>query len=79
MKRTFNGIEFTEIEYIYGDESEKQSGLFIHEISDVNGDGDGIIGNGAELPESAEDAKILINGEYIESSFTIDENGIYHI
>ena len=77
MKRIFNGVEFTEIEYIIGNDG-PQPGLLIHDINDVNHDGDGIIGNGVQLPENPEDARIIIEGEYIETAFTLKDN-IYYI
>ena len=78
MKRIFCGVEFTEIEYSYHGE-ETQQGLFVHDTSDINGDGDGIIGNGVTLPANEDEARAILTNEYLETCFTIDSNSIYHI
>lgn len=77
MKRTFNGIEFTEIEYSYNGET--LNGLLVHDLNDTNRDGDGIMGNGVDLPETAEEAQALIETEFIETSFRQRADGIYAI
>lgn len=73
-----NSTEYTEIEYIYGEDTETQYGLLVHDLKDENRDGDMIFGDGAKLPETEEDAAILLMNE-TGSSIDRVENGIYYI
>lgn len=77
MKTTYNGVEFTEIEYIFPGETETQDGLLIHDLNDEFHDGDMIVGHGCTLPESAEDAAMILESE-TGSCFHV-ENGVYII
>lgn len=52
--------------------------MLIHDESDINRDGDMIIGNGCEMPESAEDAEILLANETGLTEFHFD-GGLYII
>ena len=74
----FNGVEFTEIEYIFQDDTEIQQGILIHDLRDENRDGDMIIGNGAEMPTTEEEAKMLLENETGSTQFH-EVNGIYFI
>lgn len=76
MKITFNGTAFEEIEYIINGET--LDGLLIHDEGDVNNDGDMIVGNGCELPETSEDAEIILESETGLTAFH-KENGVYVI
>lgn len=70
MKRiTINGTQFTEITYIY--DGEELPGLLIHDEADINRDGDMIVGNGCELPETEEDAAYILADETGLSAFHI--------
>lgn len=76
MKRTFNGTTFEEITYIY--DGEELEGLLIHDEADENHDGDAIIGNGCELPETEEEAATILANEYGETCYRY-EGGKYVI
>ena len=78
MNTVINNIEFTEIEYIYDGETETQVGLYVHDLNDINHDGDAIYGNGVELPTTKEDADNIIANEFGNTCFH-EENGIYFI
>lgn len=71
-----NNTEFTEIEYIY--DGETYEGLYVHDLNDINHDGDAIYGNGVELPATEEDANFIIRNEFGNTCFH-EENGIYYI
>lgn len=73
---TINGTTFTAITYRM--EGENLEGLLIHDESDINRDGDMIIGNGCEMPESAEDAEIILANETGLTEFHFDD-GLYII
>lgn len=75
MKSTIiNGTQFTEITYRL--DGEDMPGILVHDILDTYRDGDGIIGDGAELPETEEDAKTLLANEHVETCFRLVD-GIY--
>lgn len=65
---TFNGTTFTAITYIM--DGEEMDGLLIHDETDTNADGDMIIG--CELPETAEDAEIILSNETGLTAFHAD-------
>lgn len=69
MKKTFsvNGgkIEMRECTFTY--DGETVSGLYIHDLDDVNGDGDGVIGNCVSMPETDEDAADMIANEHLDT------------
>jgi hypothetical protein len=67
---TFNGTTFTAITYIM--DGEEMDGLLIHDEADANADGDMIVGNGCELPETAEDAEIILHNETGLTAFHAD-------
>lgn len=67
---TFNGTTFTAITYIM--DREEMDGLLIHDEADANADGDMIVGNGCELPETAEDAEIILSNEIGLTAFHVD-------
>lgn len=75
---TINGTTFTEIIYRMHDEEVEQYGLLIHDENDTFHDGDMIIGNGCELPETEEDAEIILTNEAGSYAFHI-EDGLYII
>lgn len=77
MTKTINNTEFTEIRYYFN--GEILNGLLIHDLNDTNRDGDGIMGNGVDLPETAEDAEAMIETEAIETNFMQYDDGIYII
>lgn len=75
-----NNIEYTEIEYIYQDETETQYGIYEHDLNDINHDGDCIYGNGCELPKTQEDAEIMMQNEFAQTCFHYDDdNDIYYV
>lgn len=79
MKKTIiNNIEFTEIEYIYANETEPQIGILVHDLNDINHDGDAIYGNGVDLPKTQDEVDVILTNEHGETHFHID-NGIYYI
>lgn len=67
---TFNGTTFTAITYIL--DGEELPGLLIHDVHDTYSDGDMIVGNGCELPETAEDAEIILSNETGLTAFHVD-------
>lgn len=67
---TFNGTTFTEITTSAGE------GILIQDAADVNHDGDAITAGTCWLPETEEDAQIMLNNETWSSCFH-EENGIY--
>lgn len=71
MTITINGVEFTEITTNNG------PGILIHDLNDINHDGDCITSNAFTLPETEEDAQIMLDGEPWTSCFHI-ENGVYY-
>lgn len=73
---TFNGTTFTPITYIY--DGEEIDGLLIHDENDIYSDGDMIVGNGCELPETEEDAALIISNETGLTAFHV-EDGVYII
>lgn len=73
---TFNGTTFTEITYIL--DGEVLDGLLIHDEADINRDGDMIVGNGCELPETEDDAALIISNETGLTAFHV-EAGVYII
>ena len=73
-----NNTEYTEIEYVWGAEPEIQQGILVHDLKDEFRDGDMIIGNGAELPETEEDAAILLENETGSTQFH-EVNGLYFV
>ena len=73
-----NSTEYTEIEYIYGNDNESQIGILVHDLKDEFRDGDMIIGNGAELPETEEDAEALLANETGSSNFH-EVDGLYFV
>ena len=75
---TINGTTFTEITYRMHDEEVEQYGLLIHDENDTFHDGDMIIGNGGEIPETEEDAEIILTNETGSYAFHI-EDGLYII
>lgn len=79
MKRIFNNVEFTEVKYIYRNESIAQDGILIHDLNDVYGDGDAIVGNNAELPETIEDAMTLLSDPAGTTYISQLNNTLYHI
>ena len=77
MKKIFMGCEFEEVEFMAENDTEIQSGLLVHDLHDENHDGDAIYGNGVAMPETDDDAAEILEGEYGETSFTQDADGIY--
>jgi hypothetical protein len=71
-----NGTTFTAITYRM--DGEDMEGLLIHDESDTYHDGDMIVGNGCEMPESAEDAEIILTTETGLTAFHF-EDGKYII
>lgn len=71
MSITINGTTFTEITTSEG------AGILIHDETDINRDGDAITANTCWLPETEEDAKIMLTNEPWSTSFH-QENGIYY-
>lgn len=65
---TLNGTTFTAITYIL--DGEEMDGLLIHDEADANADGDMIVG--CELPETAEDAEIILSNETGLTAFHVD-------
>lgn len=45
----------------------RQEALFIHQISDKFGNGDGVIGNCCTLPESDEEAAAILQNEFLDT------------
>jgi len=70
MKSIINGTEYTEITYIY--DGEEQDGLLIHDLDDTCCDGDMIVGNNCELPETEDDAAAILGNETGLTAFHID-------
>ncbi len=66
---TFGGTTFTAITYIL--DGEEMDGLLIHDEADANADGDMIVGN-CELPETAEDAEIILANETGLTAFHVE-------
>lgn len=83
MKKTFtiNGhdVTFTEIRFIYCDETTVQNGLLIHDETDEYHDGDCIIGNMCEMPETADEAVDMLMYEHPTSYISLRSDGIWHI
>ena len=67
---TINGTTFTEITTSEGE------GILVHDETDINRDGDAITANTCWLPETEEDAQIMLNNEPWSTSFHI-KNDIY--
>ncbi len=65
-----NGVEFTEITYRY--DGDNLRGLLVHDIRDVNRDGDMIVGNGCVLPETEREADFILTNEAGETAFHMD-------
>lgn len=61
MTRVFNNTEFTEIDVFVSGES--LPGILVHDLDDVNCDGDFVVCSGVPLPENEEDAEILLKNE----------------
>ena len=72
------GVEFREIKYVYGNETDVQNGILIHDLNDIFHDGDTIIGNNSALPETEEDAETILTDTAQTSYWTFDD-GIYRI
>lgn len=68
---TINGTTFIEITTSEGE------GILIHDETDINQDGDAITANTCWLPETEEDARIILNNESWATSFHV-KNGIYY-
>lgn len=71
-----NNTEWTEIEAII--DGEETPALLIHDLADVNRDGDMIVANGCELPTSEEDAETILANETGMTEFR-SEGGKYYI
>ena len=71
MSITINGTTFTEITTSEGE------GILIHDEADENRDGDAITANACLLPETEEDAQIMLNNEPWSTSFH-ERDGIYY-
>lgn len=69
---TFNGTQFTEIDYIF--DGEEMPGLLIHDEADTNRDGDMIVGNGCELPVTEEDAATILTTETGLTAFHLEDD-----
>ena len=67
---TIHGITFIEITTSEGE------GILVHDETDINRDGDAITANTCWLPETEEDARIILNNEPWATSFHV-KNGIY--
>ena len=58
---TFDGVLFAACTACASVEPEtRQRGVYIHALNDEFGDGDCVLFNGAELPASAEEARIML-------------------
>ena len=83
MKKVFkiNGHQVTieEIRYVYGEETEIQDGLLIHDETDEFHDGDCIIGNLNTIPETDEEAADVLANEYASTAITMRPDGIWHV
>ena len=83
MKKVFkingNEVTFEEIKYIYGEETQIQDGLLIHDETDEFGDGDCIIGNLNTIPETDEEAADMLANEYASTAITMRPDGIWHV
>ncbi len=83
MKKVFtingNKVTFEEIRYVYGDETEIQDGLLVHEGNDEFNDGDCIIGNMNTMPETDEDAADMLEYEHSSTYITLRDDGIWHV
>lgn len=79
--KTIGGYEITEIKYLWGDESELQYGLLIHDVKDKYHDGDGIV-EWSDLSnfETEDDVTEYCKNSYYETCFEYDkETGIYKL
>ena len=56
---TFNGTTFSEVIYIL--DGEEMPGLLIHDVHDTYSDGDMIVENVCGLPETADDAEVILS------------------
>jgi hypothetical protein len=59
-----------------GDDDVIQDAILVHAVDDEFGNGDGIIF--WDMPEDAESLENLLFNEYCETTYCIDDNGIYH-
>lgn len=76
--KTFNGMEFTAIDYILRNENLPDEwdaecyGVLAHDLSDENRDGD-MIYCFAIMPETEADAKAMMANEYGTTYFRIED------
>lgn len=54
-------VEFTNCAFEF--EGNRVDGVYIHQISDVNRDGDCVVGNGCEVPETEDEAEAILENE----------------
>ena len=83
MKKVFKidgrEVTFEEIRFVYGDETEIQDGLLIHDETDEYGDGSGIIGDMNTIPETDEEAADMLANEYASTAIKMRPDGIWHV
>lgn len=71
-------IEITEVKYIFECEDEIQRGFYIHQKSDVNGDGDGIVHADNDSLEDISNIESLL--EEMSTNFEYDtEKDLYYV
>lgn len=75
-QNVINNTEWTEIEAVI--DGEEIPALLIHDLTDVNRDGDMIVANGCEIPENEEEADAILTNETGLTAFRI-EDGKYYI
>ena len=62
-------VEFSTCTFSF--DGNRVDGIYVHQISDENRDGDCVVGNGCTIPETAEEAETIFTNESLISDSEI--------
>ncbi|MGN1456943.1 MAG: hypothetical protein ACI4XP_03190 [Acutalibacteraceae bacterium] len=85
--RTIGNFELTDVKYIYrdfyGEEDEIQNGIFVHELTDEFGNGDGIIeapNGGVDYFDNEQEVIDYIQGNYLDTDYEYSQSrDVYYL